>query len=214
MNTIRTTIGAVLLSVVLTACLGDRKMVNVSEMDDTSFVNKSFKGNLIDYNKDMSACDKLSETDIASLYNVSEDAIVKQDVSKSDQRVPNSPPSCQFFIKDGDNDFLWLRGSMNVQREIGKDEMMGEIAEATGSGEDWEEAWAMQKSMSKSAEWIDGLGMAALWIEAKTELRIKFEGYTLYVFPIKNKLNEAEVARKRDYKSMAIGMARNAGFIK
>ena len=91
--------------------------------------------------------------------------------------------------------------------------MMGEIAEAAGSGENWEEAWALQKSMSKSSEWVKSIGLAALWNDSKTELKIKFEGYTLMVYPPKNIGNKEEEAKNRDYKNIALAMAKAAGYI-
>ena len=201
------------LSICLMSCLGDKKTINVSEMDDTNFVNKAFKGNLINYSKDMSACENISVSDIASIYKVSEDMVVFDDISKSNRRAPNTAPSCMFYIKTGDNDFEWLRGSMNIQREIGKDEMAYDIAKAAGNGVEWEEAWALNKSISKSSEWINDTGLATLWNESKKELKIKFKGYVLYVYPIKNRLNKAEVAKNRDYKKAAIAMAKAAGYI-
>ena len=214
MNMIQKLATLTIISVLLTSCMGDKKAINISEMDDTSFVNEDFQGNLINYQKGMSACSNISAGDIASMYNVSEDKIHIEDPTKSDRYRKDIEPVCSFYIEDGENDFMWLRGSITLNREIGKDEMMGEIAEATGGGEDWEEAWALKKSMSKSSEWIDDMGMAALWNERLAELKIKFDGYTLNVYPIKNKLNKAEVAKNRDYKKAAIEMAKAAGFIK
>lgn len=206
-------ISIILLTITITSCLGDRKPVAISEMSDVSFVNYDFKGNRINYTEGMSACSQISASEIAALYEVSEDMVIIQDNSTLNTKQPNSNASCAFYIKTGENDFEWLRGSMNVSREIGKNEFMGDVAEATGSGEDWEEAWALKKSMSKSSEWIKGLGQAALWNESKTELMIKFEGYTLNVFPIKNISNAAEVAKNRNYREVAISMAKAAGFI-
>ena len=214
MKTIKITLTAGLILILMTSCLGDKKAVNISEMDDTNFVNQDFKGNLIDYTKGMSACSNISAGDIANLYSVSADKVHIEDPTTSDRYRKDMEPVCSFYIEDGENDFMWLRGSIALNREIDKDEMMGEIAEATGGGENWEEAWALKKSMSKSSEWIDDIGMAALWNERLAELKIKFDGYTLNVYPIKNKLNKAEVAKNRDYKKAAIEMAKAAGFIK
>ena len=196
----------------LTSCFGDKKMVDVEEMGDTSFVNKNFKGNRINYSEDKSACEQMSLSTLANLYDVSEEMIHLMDNKKSDRFRKNIEPQCGFYIETSENDYEWLRGSISLFREIGKDEMMGEIAEATGGGEKWEEAWALQKSMSKSSEWIDNIGMAALWNESKTELKIKFEGYTLTVYPPKNIGNKEEVAKNRDYKNIALAMAKAAGY--
>lgn len=197
----------------LFSCLGDKKAVNIAEIDDTTFVNQNFKGNLINYSKDMSACENMSVSDIASIYKVSKDMVIFDDISKSDRRAPNTAPSCMFYIKTGDNDFEWLRGSISIQREIGKDEMAYDVAKAVGNGVEWEEAWALNKSISKSSEWINDIGLATLWNESKKELKIKFKDYVLNVYPIKNRLNKVEVAKNRDYKKAAIAMAKAAGYI-
>lgn len=202
------------LAMVLVSCLRDRKAMDVAEMGDTSFVNKDFKGNLISYDKNRSACEQMSISALANFYEVSKDKIHIMDNKNSDRFRKDMEPQCGIYIETSENDYEWLRGSISVFREIGKDEMMGEIAEATGAGENWEEAWALQKSMSESAEWLENLGMAAVWNGNKTELKIKFEGYTLTVYPPTNKLNKEEVAKSRDYKKAALLMAKAAGYIK
>ena len=204
---------ALVTSLFLSSCLGDKKMVDIEEMGNTSFVNRNFKGNLIDYNNDKSACEQMPLSILANLYNVSEDKIRLIDNKKSDRFRKEIEPQCGFYIETSENDYEWLRGSMSLYREIGKDEIMGEIAEASGSGEKWQEAWALQKSISKSAEWINDIGMAALWNESKHELKIKFDGYTLSVYPPKNNSNKKEVAKNRDYKKVALAMAKAAGYI-
>ncbi|MEM1003113.1 MAG: hypothetical protein AAGH46_10740 [Bacteroidota bacterium] len=201
------------LAVSLSSCQGDKKAVNISEMGDTSFVNSNFKGNLINYSEGMSACDQIGEADLAEIYGVSADLIVIDDPLTNPDRQVTSTPICSFYIKSDESDFLWLRGSMAVTREIGKDEFMGEVHEATGGGKNWEEAWALKKSMSQSAEWIPNTGLAALWNESNTQLEIKFKGYTLEVYPLKNISNKEEVAKNRDYKSVALEMAKAAGYI-
>ncbi len=204
---------AIVMAIFITSCLGDKKMVNIEEMGDLSFVNKNFKGNLINYNKDHSACEQMDLANLASLYSVSESKIRILDNKNSDRFRKEVEPQCGIYIETSENDYEWLRGSISLFREIGKNEMMAEIAEATGGGEKWEEAWALQKSMSKSAEWVDNHGMAALWNESKNELKIKLDGYTLMVYPPKNKLNKEEVAKNRDYKKLALAMAKLAGYV-
>lgn len=202
-----------LIAVLLTSCFGDKKLADVSEMNDTTFVNTNFKGNRINYAEGMSACDKISAQDIASLYGVSADLIHFEDPTKSDRYRKDTPPVCGLYIKTGANDYQWLRGSVAVNREIGKDEQMGEIAEAAGAGEKWEEAWALKKSISQSSEWIPNMGKAALWNARKKVLEIKFEGYTLVVNPLSNILNSAEKEQNRDYKKIAIALAKAGGYI-
>lgn len=203
----------VALSICLMSCLGDKKVVNVSEIGDSSFVNKNFKGNLVNYAEGMSACDKISAIDIAKLYNASADLIHIEDPTKSDRYKKDLPPTCMIYLKTGASDFEWLRGSIGLKREIGKDEFMGDVAQAAGMGKDWEEAWSLKKSISKSSEWLPNMGMAALWNASKKQLEIKFDGYTLTVIPLKNRLNAAEKTAKRDYKKIAIAMVKAAGYI-
>jgi hypothetical protein len=209
-------ISRVILSITIlffSSCLGDKKAVNIAEMEDSTFINTNFKGNLINYEEGMSACDKISVEEIASLYNVTANLIHIEDPTKSDRYKKNMKPVCNFYLESGSSDFEWLRGSIGINREVGKDEYMGDVAEAVGSGENWDEAWAMKKAMSKSSEWIPNLGKAALWNESKKILEIKMEGYTLIIIPLKNRLNKTEVAKNRDYKKLALEMAKASGYI-
>lgn len=202
-----------LIAIFLTSCLGDKKSIDIDEANDTtSFINKDFKGNLIDYNENMSACSKMSKADLAKLYQVSAEDIVWMD-SASNERMSTNKPTCNFRVMLGENEFNYLIGGISVNREIKKDEMMGEIAEAAGGGENWKEAWALQKSMSKSAEWIEDVGLAAMWKPKRRELHIKFEGYSLYVMAPGSAINQQENAKNRDYKKIALEMAKKAGFI-
>lgn len=202
-----------IIGLMLTACLGDKKSINIEEANDTtSFVNKDFKGNLIDYDDNMSACSKMTKADLASLYDVSADDIYWMDSATND-RMNSRVPTCNFRVMIGEDEFNYLIGGITVNREIKKDEMMGEIAEATGGGENWEEGWALQKSISKSAEWIKDVGLAAMWKPKKRELHIKFEGYSVYIMAPGAAFNQEEKARNRDYKKIALEMAKKAGYI-
>ena len=195
-----------------TSCIGDRKTIIGEDLNDTSFVNKDFKGNAINYEEQMSACEQLSPSVMADLYKVSLDDIIITDPTKSNRYV-NPKPSCLIHVKMSDQKFDHLTGGITVYREIKADEYMGDIAEATGAGENWEEAWALKKSMRKSTEWLKGIGQAALWTGKQRKLEVKFEGYTLEVIAPGAAFNTDEQARKRDYKSIALNMAKAAGFI-
>jgi hypothetical protein len=212
MKTIKV-LSIVMVSLLITACVGDKKSIDIEEANDTtSFVNKDFKGNLIDYYENMSACDRMSKADLAKLYDVTAEEIIWMD-SASNERMTSNSPTCNFRVMLGENEFNYLIGGITVNREIKKDEMMGEIAEAAGGGENWKEAWALQKSISKSAEWIKGVGQAAMWKPNKRELIIKFDGYSVYVMAPGAAFNQEEKARNRDYKTIALEMAKKAGFI-
>jgi len=201
-----------LLIALCTSCLGDRQTIIGQDLGDTSFINKSFKGNLINYKEGMSACDKLSPQVLADLYNKSEADIIITDPTKSDRYVKPSP-GCIIHVKMSDEKFDHLTGTINVFMEIKSNEFMGDVAEATGTGENWEEAWALKKSFRKNSEWLSGMGQAALWTEKLRKLEIKFEGYTLEVVAPGAAFNQIEKAKNRDYKAIAIRIAKEAGFI-
>ncbi|WP_299523295.1 hypothetical protein [Winogradskyella sp.] len=201
-----------LLIAFCTSCLGDRQTIIGQDLGDTSFVNKKFKGNLIDYKEGMSACDKMSATLLAEKYGVVEDAIIITDPTKSERYV-NPKPGCMIHVKMSDQKFDHLTGTINVFREIKSNEYMADVAEATGSGENWEEAWALKKSMRKSSEWVLDMGQAAIWTAKLRKLEIKFEGYTLEIIAPGAPFNDIEKAKNRDYKSIAIAIAKSAGFV-
>lgn len=201
-----------LFLVLLTSCFGDKKSIIGEDLGDTSFVNKNFKGNLINYKDGMSACDKLNSNVLMNLYDKTSEDIIITDPTKSDRYV-NPDPGCIIHIKMSDQKFDHLTGSIRVIKEVKSDDHMGDLAEATGVGENWEEAWTLKKSMQKSTEWLSGMGHAALWTEKKRKLEIKFEGYTLEIVAPGAAFNEFEKAKNRDYKSIAITIAKSAGFI-
>ena len=203
-----------LLSVFLTACLGDKKGINIEEANDTtSFINKDFKGNLIDYDMNQSACEGISKADIASLYGVSEDLVTIIDNTKSDRRDPNSNPVCSFYIESGESDFMWLRGNMGIHREKKKEEYPEHAADVSEHSGNWKEIWALQKSVSRSSEWVSDLAKAAVWRGTDHNLKIKFDGYTLNIMPLRNVMNKEEQALNRDYKEIAIKMAKMSGYV-
>lgn len=195
-----------------TSCLGDRQSLIGQDLGDTSFVNKSFKGNRINYREGMRACDKLSPQVLADFYDRSESDIIITDPTKSDRYVKPSP-GCIIHVKMSDEKFDHLTGTINVFKEIKSDEFMGDVAEATGTGENWEDAWALKKSLRKNTEWIADMGQAALWTEKLRKLEIKFEGYTLEVIAPGAAFNQIEKAKNRDYKAIAIAIAKAAGYI-
>ena len=196
-----------LLSLLLTACFGDKKSINVEEANDTSsFINNDFKVNLIDYDEKMSACSGMSKADLAKLYDVTADDIYWMD-SSTNERMNTNIPTCNFRVMIGENEFNYLIGGIIVHRKIKKEEMMGEIAEAVGGGEIWKDAWALQKSISKSAEWIENVGLATIWKPKRRELHIKFDGYLLSTTCPGLNYEPNKKERNDNYKNTALAMA-------
>lgn len=197
---------------IISGCFGDKKSAIGQSFEDTSFVNKNYTKNKVNYTKGMSACTKLSTNALAKLYDVTETNVVIEDPTKSD-RYKKPISGCMLYIKTGNSDYEWLRGSIEIKREIKQGEQMYDIAKATGYTADWVEAWNLKKTISKSSEWVPNIGKAALWNSKKNMLEIKFIGYTLVVKPLKNILNKEEISKNRNYKKVAISIARDAGFI-
>ena len=108
----------------LASCFGDKKMTDIEEIGDTSFVNKNFKGNRINYSEDKSACEQMSLSTLANLYGVSVDKIRLMDNKKSDRFRKNIEPQCGFYVETSENDYEWLRGSISLFREFFQGETM------------------------------------------------------------------------------------------
>jgi len=186
-----------LIAVFLTSCKGDKKSIIGADLSDESFVNTNFDGNLINYDENMSACRGFTQADLATHYDVSIEDIMIRD-STVDDRLQSLYPTCKLTVMvDGG----YLQGDITVIPEAQKDE-------------NWEETWAFKKASSKSAEWVNGVGQAALWKPNKRELLIKFDGYllTITVPGLNYDFNKKEINDK--YHKIALKMAKSAGYIK
>lgn len=188
------------------ACVGDKQSAIGQDLNDESFVNQNFKGNAIDFKDDINPCELFGQSQIAAIYKIPADKAFLAGPSSAGQ-------TCSYRLMMSDNDFDLVTGYMSVQPTVKKEDDPGGIAEATGGGEDWVQAWALQKSISESAEFLPDMGQAALWNGSKRMLRIKFEGYVLEIVAPGAPFNEAEKAKNRDYKAIAIQIAKDAGFI-
>ncbi len=177
--------------------VGDKKSTidSVNEIGNTSFVNKNFNGNLIQYNSDLNPCEMLTQDALANLYQVGTDKIQVIGGNGSFQ-------TCTYRVLLGE-EFNFLTGSMLILPDPS-----GDVIDS------WAEQWSIQKAASKSSEYLPNMGKAALWKGGNRTLKIKFEGYTLEIMAPGAPFNKEEKKKNRDYKSIAIGMAKEAGFLK
>jgi hypothetical protein len=182
-----------LLTFFLTSCFGDKNTVVGQELGDTNFVNTNFSGNKKDFAalpKNM--CEFISESNVKSLY---------PDANKIlfDDGKTFMTKSCRFLVYLGDNEYDYLNGTIIA------------VEDTVAEGEDWKESWELKKKMSKSSSFVSDLGKAAIWIAKKRELSIKMDGYIITITVPGSPFNKDEIAKKRDYKKIAIEIAKNTG---
>lgn len=183
----------VLISISTTGCFGDKTTVIGQELGDTNFVNKDFSGNKIEFSAlSKNMCSYISETKVKELYPNAKKILV--DDGKTFQSK-----SCRFLVYMDDEEYNYLSGSIFATEDV--------LAE----GEKWEESWELKKKVSKSSEYVSGLGKTAIWIGKKRELYIKMEGYTIMITVPGSTFKEEEVAKKRDYKKIGVEIAKSTG---
>jgi hypothetical protein len=177
-----------LLLGLLTACShGDKASAIGATFDgEEDFVNASFSGNKINPDQAADKCALLSADVLADMVGISADKISAN---------PNpATGGCGYIVMyDEDRDYSTAG--------------FGLLQEVTGDEADWKDNWSVEKSISKTAEWVPGLGMAAMWKPRNRELKVKYDGYTLQVnAPAGPGKDESET------KDWAIAMVKKAGF--
>jgi predicted small secreted protein len=180
-------------SFLFTACFGDKNTVIGQEFGDTSFINKEFTKNKVEFSalpKNM--CSYINEGKIKELYPESSKILF-------DDGKTFMTKSCRFLIYMNDGEYDYLSGAIFALED--------QLAE----GEDWKETWELKKKVSKSSEFISGLGKTAIWVGKKRELFIKMDGYMITITVPGSQFKEEEVAKKRDYKSIALKIANSTG---
>lgn len=185
---------------------GDKASIIGADFGDTSFVNEKFSGNKKNYEAVQNPCEIINASQVSKRYKVAPEAVMMDNAVER-----GNTKSCRFLIKMSDEKFDHLTGVIAVHAEISEENDLGGIAQATGSGTDWIEAWEMKKMLSKSSEYIPDLGKAVIWFGAKRHLLIKLEGYSLSITTPGSAFNEKEKALNRDYKSIALEIAKSSG---
>jgi hypothetical protein len=191
MKTIKSIAIISVVSFLFTACFGDKNTVIGQELGDTNFVNKSFAGNKKEFaSLPKNMCEFIQETTVKELY---------PDATKVlfDDGQTFMTKSCRFLVYTSDNEYDYLSGTIFA------------VEDQIAPGEDWKESWELKKKMSKTSEFISSLGKAAVWIGKKRELSIKMEGYIITINVPGSPFKKEEIAKKRDYKSIAIKIAQS-----
>ena len=187
---------------------GDKASIIGADFGDTSFVNKNFSGNKKNYKDLSNPCELLNTSLIAKLYGVPSEKVMLDRPSEL-----GGQKSCRFLVSLSDQEFDHLTGFIAIAPEISVENDPGEIAKATGGGTDWVEAWKTKKMISKSSEYIPNMGKAAIWFEAKRNLLIKLDGYSLSITAPGSAFNKKEKEKNRDYKTIALDIVKKSGLL-
>lgn len=187
---------SIVISCILISCFGDKNTVIGQDLGDTNFVNKNFSGNKIAFSalpKNM--CEYISEAKVRELYPDATQILF-------DDGKTFATKSCRYLVYTNgntDSKFDYLTGTIFA------------VEDKLAEGEDWVETWELRKKMSKSSEFISGFGQAAIWRGKKRELTIKMDGYIITITVPGSPFKKEELAKNRDYKSIAIELAKNTG---
>ena len=202
-----------LILIVLSACGSDTDNAQGwGSTDGSSLLNPDFKGNAVDFIAGMNGCLGLTPQHMAKLYDTTVERALVVDLTKENvgNVDPRTPPSCTLRIQASADERDTLTGSMVLRREVGADEAMGDFAQAVGSGEQWQEEWALQKQI-RNLDPVPSLGMAALWNPKTRRLSIKFDGYSADITVPGSAFNQVEQERQRNYRQIAIQMVKLSG---
>ena len=152
----------------------------------------------------MNGCLSLTAQDMAKLYDTTVERAMVVDLTKENvgNVDPRTPPSCTLRIQASADDRDTLTGSMILRGAKLLSMKPWEIlAQAMGSGEEWQEEWALQKQI-RNLESVPNLGMAALWNQKTRRLSIKFDGYSADITAPGSAFNQVEQERQRDYRNI------------
>ncbi|MEM6722227.1 MAG: hypothetical protein AAF611_23065 [Bacteroidota bacterium] len=196
MKTLQHIATIVVLSFFFTACFGDKNTIIGQDLGDTNFVNKNFNGNKKEFaSLPKNMCEFITEAKVKELYPDATQILF-------DDGQTFATKSCRFLVytnENTDSKYDFLSGTIFA------------VEDKLAEGENWIETWELRKKMSKSAEFISGFGQAAIWTGKKRELAVKMDGYIITINVPGSPFNKEELAKKRDYKSIALEIAKSTG---
>jgi len=180
------------VNLLLVSFLGDQKTVIGQEYGDTDFVNDDFTANKKSFGE--------LPKNLCEFFN--EDVIIKEyDNATSVKFNPGKSfmnKNCQFSVTYFNDESQLIRGSVFVIKENDEDDR-------------WKESWEMRKKRFKSAEYVDNLGMAAIWNGKKRKLEIKMKGYVVTITVPPKMLSKNKLDDNSDVKNVAVAMAKSSG---
>lgn len=182
--------------VLFASCVGDKKVGIGTDFNDTSFINKNFK-NKIAFSELDSPCSYINKAQLAKLYNVSQENVVLIKGNSLNN-------TCSIRVKLSDDEFNYISGGISFYKD--KDNLE--------DGSSWVDSWQLQKGVSVSAIWLKDLGKAAMYKSKKRELIIKFTDYTMLVTAPGSSFNQMEKDKNRDYKNIALTLAKQTPLLK
>lgn len=189
---------ALMTSFTFSGCFGDKKTVIGQETGSDDLENKNFKGNAFSFAKlSENLCGYIDMNTVQKQFAVSGATDAQEDPKRR-----YTGKYCDFFLTFDNTPSKYSRGNLTVVEDISEDEA------------DWQEQWEWRKKSLKSAEYVSGLGKAAIWIGKQRKLEVKMDGYTLFlVVPPTYTINDKN-AKQHDYKNSAIAILKNSKFFK
>ena len=190
MKTIKFLAVTLFITTLFTSCLGDQKTIVNQEFGNTDFVNENFKvnkKNFSDLPKDL--CEFLDEASIIKGYDNATSVTFNGKNSFMNK-------NCQFTVTFFSDTSQFIKGSIFIN-------------ENTSENDNWKESWEMKKKRFNSAEYVENLGMAAIWNGKQKKLEIKMKGYDVMITVPPKMTNKNQINNNADVKHIAIAIAKN-----
>ncbi|MGC1472126.1 MAG: hypothetical protein WA775_06010 [Psychroserpens sp.] len=188
MKILKISFWALVAALMLLSCMGDQKTVVGQEYGDTDFVNEDFTANKMNFEdlpKDL--CEFLNEQDILKGYDNATSVTF-------DGKNSFMNKNCQFAVIYFNDKSQFIKGSIF-------------ITETTVESENWIETWEFKKKRFNSAEYVDNLGMAAIWNGKQRKLEIKMKGYIVAITVPPKMIAKSEVDNESSVKDAAVAIA-------